>query len=321
MAEVVSLTDKGTVQGRFTVMPAYYLPKEKKRMSLSMIVAIVSVCIVVAVAVVFVLLYTAADDATQPLPQPEQTTQQNQQNQTQPSAQQQQPAQQQPVAQEPVPVVEQPRGIQLPALAVGQFAKDTDTDQDGLTDVEERLFLTSAAVPDTDQDSFIDGMEVKQLYDPATPGALLEVSPQVKTVRNDSFGYQILIPAIWTATRVTPQGEQFQIKPDQGSEAMMIYIYENTDRLTVTEWYQQFAQTPNLTQFVNFSNEGGWNGIQSTDHTYVVAAYGQNEPGARAFMFVMVYDPGQEPVLRYPTIWDMMVNSLSVASSTEITTP
>lgn len=293
-------------------MPAFYLPKEKKRLSLSAWVGIISVIIFIAVIIVFVLLYTATSEPA-PLPAPEVSA-------PVVTVQPQTPAEEtQPVITPSEPQPQPVSAVKLPAVAIGLLAKDTDTDQDALTDVEERLFLTSSAVPDTDQDSFIDGLETRNLYDPATPGALLEVSPQVKTVRNDSFGYQMLIPSAWTATKVTPQGEQFQIKPDQGSEAMMVYIYENPDRLTVTDWYQQQAERPDLTQFVDFKNEGGWNGIQSTDHTFVIAAYGQNEPGARAFIFVMVYDAGQETILRYPTVWDMMVNSLSVATATPTT--
>lgn len=312
MAEITSLNEKVSLQGRFAAMPAFYLPKEKKSLPLSAWIGIISVVIFIAVIVVFVLLYTATSEPValpQVQPQPLATEQ----------AQPEPIESVQPAPEPSAPVTPQPAPSRLPAAAIGLFAKDTDTDQDALTDIEERIFLTSSAVPDTDQDSFIDGMEVKNLYDPATPGALLEVSPQVKTVRNDAFGYQLLIPAAWTATKLTPQGDQFQIKPEQGSEAFIIHIFENMDRANVTSWYQSNAIRPDLTQFVDFKNEGGWNGIQSTDHTYVIAAYGQDEPGARALIFVMVYDAGEEEILRYPTVWDMMANSLSIASAQSAT--
>lgn len=77
-------------------------------------------------------------------------------------------------------------------------AKPLDTDQDGLTDEEEKLYGTNASSPDsdndgltdrdevkifktdpntadTDGDGFTDGQEVRSGYDPKGPGKLLEV--------------------------------------------------------------------------------------------------------------------------------------------------
>jgi hypothetical protein len=54
-----------------------------------------------------------------------------------------------------------------------------DSDNDGLTDRDEvKVFKTDPYNPDTDGDSFIDGAEVEAGYDPKGPGRLLEIPPQ-----------------------------------------------------------------------------------------------------------------------------------------------
>lgn len=284
------------------VMPAYYLPRGKKGLSLTALLAIiVGVVVLISLVVVAVLLMNR-DSAPAVTPQP---IVQEPAPVTTPTPQ----VTPEPVAEpEPTPTVP---AIVLPTLSAVPLPGDTDTDQDGLTDVEELIFLTSAAVPDTDTDSFLDGNEVKSLYDPATPRALLEVSPQVKLARNESFGYQLLIPTAWSAAKNTADGSQFMVRPGEGGESFRIDVYVNDDRATVAEWYQRQAVSADLTQFVNFSNEAGFNGIQSSDHTIIIAALDDSGPGSRAFIFVMHYDAGQEPVLRYRSIWDMIANSLA----------
>lgn len=202
--------------------------------------------------------------------------------------------------------------INLPSVGLATVQSDTDTDQDGLTDAEEQIFSTSAAVPDTDSDNFLDGAEVANLYDPALAGALLEVSPQIKVARNATQGYQFLIPALWTTTSLTPTGEEFIIRTNDGTESFTINIYPNEDRMTPVQWYQDQEPAADLNQFNNFSNEAGWNGIQSIDGRVVIAVFGSTEPGARAFVYVMHYDVGSDNLLRFPSIWEMMLQSLTL---------
>lgn len=46
------------------------------------------------------------------------------------------------------------------------FAESTDSDNDGLSDEEEALYYTDPQNPDTDEDSFLDGLEVEKGYSP-----------------------------------------------------------------------------------------------------------------------------------------------------------
>lgn len=297
------------LEGKITVMPQYYLPKTKKEFPLKKLIITGAVVVFLGVVVAVSLLFIqpaeppiAQQSAEEEMPPASEAV-------TPPPAPQ--PEAEQPQEPEEDAEAEEPE-VDIPSVAGLAFEKEADTDQDGLTDIEEQLFGTSAAVPDTDNDSFLDGAEVVNLYDPAAPGALLEVSPRIKIARNEVKGYQLLIPADWTAAPRTPAGNLFEIFPDQGTDSISITVYENEDRLQVVQWYQQNAGTSDLTNFVNFKNEAGWAGIQSLNQMLVIATYGETGPGARAFIFMIHYDLGEDMLMRYPTIWDMMVNSLAV---------
>lgn len=118
---------------------------------------------------------------------PEPTTQQE----SAPSQEQQQGAtgsaeQQQPITPAQVDVNQQQNGQQLDTdgdglldaeeQAIGSSITLPDTDGDGLTDREEfRVFGTDPKNPDSDGDTYIDGVEVKNGYNPKGEGKLFTV--------------------------------------------------------------------------------------------------------------------------------------------------
>lgn len=306
----LELVQTPALPGRMLIMPAAYLPKEKKKLSSTAILILVLVFVGVLVGIVVLLFVTRQTPSAPVVQAPIEETPVT------------------PVTPEPTPTPVTPTPVtpqpvvptaEIPAITSGEIPAATDTDQDSLSDAEETLFSTSASVPDTDQDSFLDGIELRNQYDPATPRALLEVSPRIKLARNDSLGYQLFVPVDWSASKNTSDGKQFLIRPNQGTESFRVDVYDNTDRLNVTEWFQQQQPNANLTQFVNFQNEAGWIGIQTQDHRLIVATLDDGGPGSKAFIFVMYYQPGEETTLRYSAIWDMMANSLAVAPRIDTT--
>lgn len=314
-AASVSLTDepKIALEGRVTAMPEQYLPQAKKEFPMKKLVIIGSVVIllVVIVAVSLLLLNPSQPAAVPQPPIVDDLSAPAVVVQDEPIEEPQAPdIEEEPVVEEPPE--EETSLILIPTVGLIEFEVDVDTDQDGLTDIEELLFGTSAAVPDTDSDSFLDGAEIISLYDPGTPGALLEVSPQIKIVSNELKGYQLLIPAAWSGLADDPTGNSFVIKPTDGSESMTITVYNNDDRLPIVQWYLEADPSASLAQFTNFKNEAGWTGVQSKDKTLVLATLGETGPGARALVFVIHYDPGVQALIRFPSIWEMMLNSLAV---------
>lgn len=73
-----------------------------------------------------------------------------------------------------------------------------DTDSDGLSDIEERMFGSNTRLPDTDRDGFLDGNEVFNQYDPlrTSPAKLLE-RYVVKKFEDASIGWTFLYPSLW----------------------------------------------------------------------------------------------------------------------------
>ncbi|MDA1168887.1 MAG: hypothetical protein O3A36_00950 [bacterium] len=77
----------------------------------------------------------------------------------------------------PVPVTSiAPAEIGMPVLVPEILSNDTsdlaDPDNDGLTNAEERYYGTDPNIPDTDGDSYLDGDEVRNGYNPLGSGKL-----------------------------------------------------------------------------------------------------------------------------------------------------
>jgi hypothetical protein len=107
-----------------------------------------------------------------------------------------------PVLEEPVVVVETPDPvIEEPVVIEPELSKDSDSD--GLTDIEEKMYGTDYRNPDTDGDTFLDGNEVFHRYDPLgiAPSTLLDTGA-VKVFSEETLPFTVYYPATWKATSV-----------------------------------------------------------------------------------------------------------------------
>lgn len=313
-------TSNAPVDGHIHVMPEFYLPKAKKADNSKLLLIIIGSAVFLGVIIVVILYFLRDTGAPASIPSPTITPTVSQEpkstTSTQP-VQETKPADETPTTEESS-VVEVAK-VPLPPIV--DTPLDTDTDQDGLTDLEEVIFGTNAAQPDSDGDTFLDGVEVANLYDPAISGALLEVATTTKIISNDKVGYQFLVPESWSASALDGSGRRMEVLPNGSAEVLSIEVYDNPDRLTVTKWYQDQVGTVNLTNFTSFSNEAGWTGIKSRDGRLVIASLGSTGPGARAFIFVMYYDLMDETTIKYPSIWAMITNSLDILVPKSTVTP
>lgn len=133
-------------------------------------------------------------------------------------------------------------------VATTPLPSSTDTDGDGLTDVEEAVYTTDASNPDTDSDTFIDGMKVQtdgtmigelaSLYNPKGAGGL-ETSGLAKKIENSTNNFSLLVPTTWTTnesssilviTPTTQTGEFFQVR-----------TYDNSTNTAPSAWYQTYV--------------------------------------------------------------------------------
>lgn len=131
------------------------------------------------------------------------------------------------------------------SVSLTPLPSSKDTDADGLTDVEEAVYTTDSNNPDSDGDTFLDGMKIQadgsvlgelaNLYNPKGAGGL-ETATIVKRIQNSANSFGLLIPSTWTTNEsssilvITPTaqtGEFFQVR-----------IYDNTTSQTPAAWYQ-----------------------------------------------------------------------------------
>ncbi|MBI5733870.1 MAG: hypothetical protein HY973_02915 [Candidatus Kerfeldbacteria bacterium] len=123
-----------------------------------------------------------------------------------------------------------PRTVTPPNLSL-------DSDQDGLTDMEEIVFGTDPKKPDSDGDGFLDGSEVAQGFDPAkASGAKLEDSVNLAAYNNKHLAYTIKYPVKWLA-KPTETTESEVIFSGGGDEFIEVLVVDNPEKLSAAAWY------------------------------------------------------------------------------------
>lgn len=141
-----------------------------------------------------------------------------------------------------------------------------DSDNDGLTDVEEGLWGTDPLKEDTDGDKYSDGHEVENLYSPIKAGsgndAKLTSSSLVKNYTNNKFGYSLLYPSSWTVEDLKNNGEEVMFKATNGDFIEVIAQKLTTEYPSAKDWYLDQDSNINADQLSEVLI-GNWSGVQS----------------------------------------------------------
>ncbi len=182
-----------------------------------------------------------------------------------------------------------------------------DTDSDGLTDEEERLYGTELRLADTDGDGFIDGQEVINLYSPFAAGTvLLQDVASVNVFSNPTMGYTILNPASWLV-RATDDSRREVVLTSRTGEMMYVEVFDNPQNVTLSQWLIDNQPQINPNTSANYATPGGLTGsVTANELTYYLAAPTQS----RVYRFT--YDPGTVSRLNFKTTFRMLVNSLTL---------
>ena len=201
--------------------------------------------------------------------------------------------------------------IQQVSYAVFPFKNYTsaeDTDNDGLTNVEEAIYGTNPNKPDTDEDGFSDGLEVANLYNPLgfKPVKLLD-SGKVKAYVNPTYNYSVLSPLAWVVQALDANNEQVMLSSDTG-EFVEILVEDNPLKLSVTDWY--LGQSPGVSpsDLKTVTTKDGMKGILSPDG---LAAYFPWEDR----IFVVYYNIGLKTDVSFFTTFKMIINSFKLGVS------
>lgn len=196
-----------------------------------------------------------------------------------------------------------------PPPSTGQdvvLASAVDTDKDGLSDEEESILGTDSTVTDTDGDTYLDGIEVTNLYSPNDPDAKRRIweTTSVNKYHHPVFAYELLYPSAWVARSSGDSGQEIIFSSPSG-EFVTVKVEPNPSRLSVQEWYT--AQHPTASATSVAKSRSGLNGVKSS--TGLVIAFPLNAT-AESSIVVIQYHGGPTGVSTYRTLYEMLAASL-----------
>lgn len=176
----------------------------------------------------------------------------------------------------------------------------TDTDSDGLSDVEENLvYGTNPRLPDTDSDGFLDGNEVFHRYNPngTAPGTLAEsgvITPFVGSA--SGFEFQMYYPSVWDVETVDSEW----IFDAQTGEGFRLSIITKSVSESLSDWVENEL---GLQDFLEGVTKNDLPMILSSDQLDAYVDLGM-------VVLSLSYDTGVKTRVDYLQTYQMMLNSM-----------
>lgn len=175
-----------------------------------------------------------------------------------------------------------------------------DTDLDGLTDDEERMIGTNAALADSDADSFLDISELKNGYNPLMAGRKMDDKSPFNRYKIDNKA-DILFLNSWTPAY--SEASKTIVFTDEDKAFIQVIFQDNEDMSLPSDWYEQ--QFPGIAPGEAISGEG-WSGFYSQDSA---AAYIFSNDLSK--IYTISYSPLIENDLSLP-LFRLMVKTLLI---------
>lgn len=184
-----------------------------------------------------------------------------------------------------------------------EFALSPDSDNDGLSDLEEQtLYKSDAQKPDADVDGYLDGHEVLNLYNPnGFKPVKLEDAGLVTHFPNTVFGYTLLYPATWQAGPLDQDGKEVLFTSTTG-EYVSVKVYPNLADAELKSWY--LSRVPQVTadKVTSFKTKQGLSGLMSPDGLSVYF-------GREKLVYEIRYDIGVRVDANFMRTFEMMQQS------------
>jgi len=185
-------------------------------------------------------------------------------------------------------------------LSVTPLVMSSDTDNDGLTDIEEIMYESNPALPDTDNDGYIDGLELSSGYSPISTNTLL-FDGLVTEFSNESSGFYIHYPTSWSFQE--SNGEiKTVVFASGGDDFVQIAMQDNPQELNSRDWYLSMSAGLDVLA-LNETTIDGYQGIFSPDQANLYIAVGDK-------VYIMTYSAGLKTEVDYLTTFIMMQRSL-----------
>lgn len=188
-----------------------------------------------------------------------------------------------------------------------------DSDNDGLTDIEETTIYGSSPIEqDTDRDTFVDLNELYNLFDPALPApAMLANNPGMTVYTNLDYGFSVLMPKLWS---VSVSGETKEVTfTAPNAERVVVSVAEKVEGESFKQWYLRTYPPLVVTDLENVSIDS----VQTKAGLTMASNGGQDWIGDDRAIFGVKYVPGENGAvplrLEYKTTFEMMKMSFSIA--------
>lgn len=194
-----------------------------------------------------------------------------------------------------------PEGIEQD-LIIG-LIPGSDSDNDGLTDAEEIILGISTSTPDTDGDGYLDGAEPLNLYDPAGSGKLA-ANPRIALYDNKTFNYTVLYPGAWPVT--VNGGDDSIMFKTADNQFFQIIVQLNTSQESLDQWYMDQLGVATINESDRVFGPD-WQGIKNLDGLTLYLLDLKQQ-----YIFTLAYNPGENNVLEYLGIFNMMIKSFSL---------
>lgn len=179
-----------------------------------------------------------------------------------------------------------------------------DSDKDGLSDKEEDLFGTDKLSSDTDNDGYLDGNEIINLYDPLTKAPhRLTGSKTINKYSENRYG--MLFPEGFIS-KVEEEGKILFKSPD--GEFFELLISPNLDGISITDWYKiQTGENVNLNEVEEIINKERLSGMKISQSAIYLNDYN--------YIYIITYNPFDQP--NYSAAFEMMWQSFTSKIDTD----
>jgi len=183
------------------------------------------------------------------------------------------------------------------------YKQATDSDNDGLNDIEEILLGCDSNLKDSDGDGYEDKSELFKMYNPSGEGKLI-VNSNIKQYSNLTNNYSLYYLSLWSINENKNDSIIFQIGED--NQFIQIIIQKNIKNQTIEEWYkEQFSVS-----VINNSQKvykKAWTGIKNEDGLIVYLLSPLKDK-----IFILTYSIPEGGTLNYQNIFEMMIKSLKI---------
>ena len=143
--------------------------------------------------------------------------------------------------------------------AVTELTVAPDSDADGLSDPEESVFGTDPLSADSDKDGYEDANEISSGYNPLGAGKQENILAKYE---NAVFGYGLQYPASWSQQALGGDSTAIFTAPDES--IIQVVAQENSDRLSIMDWYQASFPDEEIS-YDDLKSGAGWEGVASRD--------------------------------------------------------